>query len=490
MLCVLPYAACAYRASRAEACMCPGVIGQAPRHSPPCHWAPTPPLKAGNTWAAAGRPDTAAGARGPRSFAPLLSREAARCLRRIRAGLAGCRGRTALQRGKGLRAAGRPRGRESRGHPHSRPSTATLSASHRGGFRGAPRNPGGSARFDGAGWRGTGAGAHQTPARASPPPCPASPFPARPGCSHAVAALSPPGPRALHRGGGQRPAGRGGRARSRTRRHQWGCGLSAPHRPPSDATPVPLPASPKPLMSSVKTPGSLSMRHHSPALLPADMAAARALPHGSAPPPTDRLSCQAEARRSLPGRPRGPRRACHLYGEARAGAGSGGGDWIRGSRPLPGVAPPRPLRGRTHLRPTAPLLWRRVRENPCTALGSGSGWSARLHPGTSSAAAGGGGRGPIRVPGMLSGRRRGGVGLGCGRRGASGGRSGTRPACPLPRARSRFRHRPPSQVSSFPRRGSSPGAAPPLGVGGRAGPAPRPLPGRGLAGKSRLPRDR
>lgn len=49
------------------------------------------------------------------------------------------------------------------------------------------------------------------------------------------------------------------------------------------------PPSPKPLMSSVKTPGSLSIRHHSPALLPADMAAPPPLRlRGRAAPPLSR----------------------------------------------------------------------------------------------------------------------------------------------------------------------------------------------------------
>lgn len=71
-----------------------------------------------------------------------------------------------------------------------------------------------------------------------------------------------------------------------------------PAEPP--APPGPAPPSPKPLMSSVKTPGSLSMRHHSPALLPPDMAAPPPLRlRGRAAPPLSRQ----DSHRGEAGRP-------------------------------------------------------------------------------------------------------------------------------------------------------------------------------------------
>lgn len=130
--------------------------------------------------------------------------------------------------------------------------------------------------------------------------------------------------------------------------------------------------SPKPLMSSVKTPGSLSMRHHSPALLPPDMAAAPS-PEGKEGAREGRhhrhrLRGKAETRRSLPGSPRSP-----SPGRGRAGPG-------------PAALPPP------------------------------SGHWGRPHPGPGDA---------VRAP------PGGAAGGGRGRRGASGGRCGSCcPACP------------------------------------------------------------
>lgn len=121
----------------------------------------------------------------------------------------------------------------------------------------------------------------------------------------------------------------------------------------------------------------------------------------------------------------------------------------------------------------------RAEETSCPAAGSCFGLAAPLHPGT--AVRGRWARphpGPgdaVRAP----------AGRGCGRRGAFGGRSGTCRACP---PRPEPAPPPPTVPAALPFPPQLPGAAPLLGVGGRAGPGrpcpaapPRPRPRRQVA---------